>query len=66
MMQPSHKNAADLQQLAQRGVRLDEQPGGSGLGLSICRAVADSYGGTLAFSHSELGGLQVRVTLVEA
>ena len=54
---------ADLQRLAERGVRLDEQSGGSGLGLSICRAVADSYGGQLTFSHSPLGGLQVRVTL---
>jgi len=56
-------NAADLEHLTKRGVRLDEHSGGSGLGLSICQAVAQSYGGRLELSHSTLGGLRVDVTL---
>ncbi|MDP1271180.1 ATP-binding protein, partial [Klebsiella pneumoniae] len=56
-------NDADLLRLSERGVRLDEQANGSGLGLSICRAVAESYDGELAFAASELGGLQVKVSL---
>jgi signal transduction histidine kinase len=56
-------DSADLKRLSERGVRLDEQSGGSGLGLSICRAVASSYGGALAFEQSPLGGLRVQVTL---
>jgi signal transduction histidine kinase len=55
--------SADLQRLSQRGVRLDEQAGGSGLGLSICQAVAESYDGELRFASSSLGGLQVKVSL---
>ena len=54
----------DLQRLSERGVRLDEQDrGGSGLGLSICQAVAQSYGGRLVFEISTLGGLLVSVSL---
>jgi signal transduction histidine kinase len=56
-------NDADLLRLSERGVRLDEQANGSGLGLSICRAVAESYDGELVFAASELGGLQVKVSL---
>lgn len=55
---------AQLAQLAQRGTRLDEQSGeGSGLGLSICTAIAESYAGELQFARSALGGLEVRVLL---
>lgn len=56
-------DAADLLRLSERGVRLDEQANGSGLGLSICRAVAESYDGELVFAASELGGLQVKVNM---
>lgn len=58
--------SADLLRLSERGVRLDEQADGSGLGLSICRAVAESYDGELVFAASELGGLQVKVSLKAA
>ena len=56
-------DSGDLQRLSRRGVRLDEQDSGSGLGLSICQAVAQSYGGRLEFESSALGGLLVRVNL---
>ena len=56
-------NATDLEHLTKRGVRLDEHSGGSGLGLSICQAVAQSYGGKLELSQSALGGLKVDVML---
>jgi two-component system sensor histidine kinase BaeS len=37
--------------------------GGSGLGLSICRAIARSHGGHIEAGASALGGLRVVVTL---
>lgn len=46
-----------------RGVRLDEQGPGSGLGLSIVQELADLYGGRLELGASPLGGLQARLQL---
>jgi two-component system sensor histidine kinase BaeS len=37
--------------------------GGSGLGLSICRATIEAHGGTIDASASPLGGLRVTLTL---
>jgi two-component system sensor histidine kinase BaeS len=37
--------------------------GGSGLGLSICRNIAEAHDGTIAASPSALGGLSVRVNI---
>ncbi|MGJ7614654.1 MULTISPECIES: ATP-binding protein [unclassified Variovorax] len=37
--------------------------GGSGLGLSICRATVEAHGGTIDASASPLGGLRVTITL---
>ncbi|HWT18037.1 MAG TPA: ATP-binding protein, partial [Variovorax sp.] len=37
--------------------------GGSGLGLSICRATIEAHGGTIDAQACELGGLRVTITL---
>lgn len=51
-----------IQELTQRGIKLDENIAGHGLGLSICQAICDSYKGTLHFSQAEMGGLCVVAT----
>ena len=53
-------------QVLRRGVRLDERTPGSGLGLDIVKELVDIYGGDLALSRSDLGGLKVSVTLPSA
>lgn len=51
---------AELQLLAQRGVRLDEQIPGHGFGLAIAREIMRSYQGDLLLGRSaELGGMSV-------
>ncbi|MGE5094670.1 MAG: ATP-binding protein [Betaproteobacteria bacterium] len=53
----------DLERLARRGVRLDEETAGHGLGLSIAREIAASYGGELRLGRSQaLGGFRATVT----
>ena len=47
----------------ERGVRLDEQRPGSGLGLDIVRDLAQTYGGDVTALASPLGGLRVRLRL---
>lgn len=46
-----------LDQLGTRGLRLDQQVPGHGLGLAIVREAVARYGGTLTFSRSVQGGL---------
>lgn len=47
----------------QRGVRLDERRPGSGLGLSIVRDLATTYGGSVHAHPSPLGGLRIELRL---
>ena len=46
-----------------RGARLDEQTPGSGLGLAIVGDLVTAYGGQLALSRSDLGGLRIDLDL---
>lgn len=51
---------AELANITGRGVRVDENTVGHGLGLAIARDLLDQYRGTLRFDASpELGGLRV-------
>lgn len=53
-----------LEQLSERGVRLDETVGGYGLGLSIAREIVNYYRGEMTFDRSpQLGGFRVSVRL---
>lgn len=55
---------ADLERIAQRGVRLDEARAGHGLGLAIVRNIVSSYGGELSLGRSSrLGGMLVSVSI---
>ena len=55
---------ADLERIAERGVRLDEATAGHGLGLAIVRDIVSSYGGELLFGRSSrLGGMLVSVSI---
>lgn len=47
----------------QRGVRLDEEAPGQGLGLSIVAEFAKLYGGELSLGDSDLGGLKASLRL---
>ncbi|PWE17158.1 ATP-binding protein [Marinicauda salina] len=57
---------AEREQALARGVRLDEQTPGAGLGLAIVDDLARAYGGALNLERSELGGLLARLELPRA
>lgn len=44
------------QRMFERGVQLDEQRPGTGLGLDIVRTLAETYGGSIAVQAAPLGG----------
>ncbi len=55
---------ADLERIAERGVRLDQATAGHGLGLAIVRDIVSSYGGELSLGRSSrLGGMLVSVSI---
>lgn len=58
---------ASINRLFERFYRVEasrsREYGGSGLGLSICKAIVKAHGGTINADHSLLGGLRVTVTL---
>jgi signal transduction histidine kinase len=54
---------SEREQVARRGLRLDETKPGSGLGLSIVTEVARLYGGSLQLGAAPLGGLRVELAL---
>lgn len=56
-------SAAEREQVAQRGRRLDETKPGSGLGLSIVLELASLYGGSLSLSTAPIGGLRAELVL---
>ncbi|MBU2992642.1 ATP-binding protein [Octadecabacter sp. 1_MG-2023] len=39
--------------------------GGSGLGLSVCKAIVEAHGGTITAATSDLGGLNITIALPE-
>lgn len=47
----------------ERGVRLDEQRPGFGLGLDIVRALVQTYGGSVQAQASPMGGARLRLCL---
>jgi signal transduction histidine kinase len=52
-----------LENIINRGVRLDENVQGHGFGLNICKDILDSYQGKMSFSRSSLGGLKVNADI---
>lgn len=56
-----------LGKLGERFYRVDPSRsralGGAGLGLALCRRIAEAHGGRLEFAHSPLGGLRVVLLL---
>jgi signal transduction histidine kinase len=55
--------AAEREQVARRGRRLDETKPGSGLGLSIVVELAALYGGSITLGSAPIGGLRAELVL---
>lgn len=49
--------------LLQRGMRLDESAPGHGIGLSVVKDIAASYGGDVSIAKSAMGGASIGVTI---
>lgn len=59
-------SAADIASVLQPGARLDESVPGFGFGLPIARELVELYGGALALSRADSGGLAATLTLPRA
>lgn len=60
------RSEQELEQMTQRGVRLDETVDGHGLGLAITTDIVKLYGGNIHFDNSKnLGGLMVIVDIYQ-
>jgi signal transduction histidine kinase len=57
---------AEREQVARRGLRLDESKPGSGFGLAIVVELAGLYGGALTLGTAPLGGLRADLLLPAA
>lgn len=55
--------AEALSSLGIRGLRLDQQTPGHGLGLAIVREITERYGGTLSFETGGRGGLRAIIDI---
>ena len=55
-----------LEDVIQRGIKLDDSKPGHGQGLGIVKDIADLYGGQLELGKSLLGGLQTQLDLPAA
>jgi len=56
-------DAGSREDVLGRGIRLDEQVSGHGLGLSIVRDIVDTWRGRIELLDSPLGGLRVSIWL---
>ena len=52
-----------VDELLNRGTRLDESTPGHGIGLAIVKDIASSYGGSVTISRSELGGAKIVISI---
>jgi len=56
-----------VERLFERFYRVDgsrsRSSGGTGLGLSICKNIVEAHGGSIQATHSEMGGLKLRIIL---
>lgn len=61
---------AELQRLFEPFYRLDasrsRDTGGTGLGLTIAKSIAESHGGSVKLTNRPEGGLEVRIALPRA
>jgi signal transduction histidine kinase len=55
--------AADRERIFERFVRLEQGPGGAGLGLPIARTIAEAHGGRLVLEDRSQSGVSFTVTL---